>query len=144
MTKPLKLIAQSPEELTILSSLMQDTTVRIADMAWLPGQRRFALVGNRYRWEKKGWLRRPKGERVRVALHFSGITHAQLSSIDLAAKDTVLDLLDMEAHETGIGVTILLNFADGASIRLSAEAVDATATDLTEPWEATARPRHKD
>jgi hypothetical protein len=144
MTKPLKLIAQSPEELTILSSLMQDMTVLVADMAWQPREKRFALVGNRYRWEKKGWLRRPKGERVRAAIHFAGIAHAQLSSINLTEKDTVLNLLDIEAHETGVGVTILLNFADGASIRLSAETVDVTATDLTEPWEAIARPRHKD
>ena len=64
--------------------------------------------------------------------------------LDLEAKDTVLSLLDMEVHETGIGVTILLNFAGNASIRLSAEAVDAAATDLSDTWEAVARPSHND
>jgi len=147
MSEALKLIAQTPVDLTIISSLMQDTTVLVGDMAWLPGDNRFALVGNRYRWEKKGWFRRPKGERVRAALHFSGVNSAQLSAIDLQQKDLVLDLLNVEAHEesqeAGGGVSILLNFAGSASIRLSAEAVDAVVTDLTDAWEAKARPTHK-
>jgi len=148
MSEALKLIAQTPVDLTIISSLMQDTTVLVGDMAWLPSENRFALVGNRYRWEKKGWFRRPRGERVRSALHFSGVNSAQLSAIDLTQKDMVLDLLNIEAHEesqeAGGGVSILLNFAGGASIRLSAEAVDAVVTDLTGAWEAKVRPDHKD
>lgn len=144
MIEALKLIAQTPEDLTVMSSLMQDTTVKVEDMAWQPDEALFAFVGNRYRWEKKGWLRRPKGERVRTAVHFSGVSHAQLSGIDLEAKDTVLELLDMEAHDTGVGTTVLLNFAGGASVKLTSEVVDATLTDLTTPWEAKARPRHED
>ena len=144
MIEALKLIAQTPEDLTVMSSLMQDTTVKVEDMAWHPHEALFAFVGNRYRWEKKGWFRRPKGERVRTAVHFSGVSHAQLSGIDLEAKDTVLELLDMEAHDTGVGTTVLLNFAGGASIKLTSEVVDATLTDLTTPWEAKARPRHED
>ncbi len=144
MSQSLKLIAQTPEDLTVMSSLMQDTTVRVEDMAWLPNDGRFAFVGNRFRWEKKGWFRRPKGERVRTAIHFSGIKSAQLTGIDLSAHEQVLDLLDMEAHDTGIGTVILLNFADGASVRLSCEVVDAALTDLSDPWEARTRPRHTD
>lgn len=141
--KQLKLIAQSAEDLVVISSLMQDTTVRVGDMAWLPDETRFAMVGNRYVWETKRWFRRPKGERVRTALHFSGISSAQIVGIDLSDEDAILSLLDIEVHETGVGITILLNFADNASIRLSAEVVDATATDLSNTWEAIARPRHK-
>lgn len=144
MIEALKLIAQTPDDLTVISSLMQDTTVLVGDMAWLPKEQQFALVGNRYRWEKKGWFRRPKGERVRTAMHFSGINSAQLTGIDLSQKEEVLDLLNIEAHETGIGVSILLNFAGEASIRLSAETIDAVVTDLTDAWEARARPSHKD
>ncbi len=144
MIEALKLIAQTPEDLTVMSSLMQDTTVKVEDMAWKPGEKLFAFVGNRYRWEKKGWFRRPKGERVRTAVHFSGVSHAQLNGLDLEAKDTVLELLDMEAHDTGVGTTVLLNFAGGATVKLTSEVVDAALTDLTMPWEAKARPRHKD
>lgn len=144
MIEALKLIAQTPEDLTVMSSLMQDSTIKIGDMAWLPDDSTFAFVGNRYRWEKKGWFKRPKGERVRTAMHFSGIKSAQWHDIDFNAKDTVLNLLDMEAHDTGIGTTVLLNFAGGGAVRLSCEVVDAAMTDLTTPWEAKSRPRHED
>lgn len=144
MKEALKLIAQTPEDLTVMSSLMQDTTVKVSDMAWREGEKLFAFVGNRYRWEKKGWFRRPKGERVRTAVHFTGIDHVQLSGLELDAKETVLELLDMEAHDTGVGTTIFLNFAGGASVKLSCEVVDGALTDLTTPWEAKARPRHND
>ncbi|MBO6504111.1 MAG: DUF2948 family protein [Kordiimonadaceae bacterium] len=144
MTDPLKLIAQTPEDLTVMSSLMQDTTVKVGDMAWQESEQLFAFVGNRYRWEKKGWFRRPKGERVRTAIHFTGINHVQLTSVNLDDKEQVLELLDMEAHDSGVGTTILLNFAGGGTVKLSCEVVDAALTDLTTPWEAKQRPRHKD
>lgn len=144
MSEPLKLIAQTPEDLTVMSSLMQDMTVLVSDMAWLPTERRFAMVGNRYRWEKKGWFRRPKGERIRTAFHLTGVDSAQLTGIDLKQKDMVLDLLDVEAHDTGIGFSILLNFADGGSVRLTSETVDAALTDLSTPWEARSRPQHQE
>lgn len=144
MSKQLKLIAQTPEDLTVVSSLMQDAAILVGDMAWLPAAHQFALVANRYRWEKKSWFRHPKGERLRSALHFSGVSKAQVSGFDLTDKEAVLDLLDIEAHDTGVGYTILLQFAGDATVRLSAETVDAALTDLTESWDAVRRPAHED
>lgn len=144
MSDPLKLFGQTPEELTVLSSLLQDATVRVGDIAWLPAERRFAFVSNRFRWEKKRRFLRPKGDRVRTGFHLNGILNAKLHQIDLKAKDDVLELLDLEAHEDGEGFIILVNFAGGGAVRLEAECVDAALTDLGEDWEAIARPRHKD
>lgn len=144
MSDQLKLIGQSPEELTVLSTLLQDTTVRVGDIAWLPSERRFAFVGNRFRWEKKRKFLRPKGERVRTGFHLNGILDAKLHQIDLKAKDDVLELLDLEAHEDGEEFIILINFAGGAAIRLKAECVDANLSDLSDDWQAMARPRHED
>lgn len=144
MSDPLKLFGQTPEELSVLSSLLQDATVRIGDIAWLPAERRFAFVGNRFRWEKKRKFFRPKGERVRAGFHLNGILSAKLHQIDLKAKDDVLELLDLEAHEDGDAFIILVNFAGGGAIRLEAECVDATLTDLGDDWQAIARPRHED
>lgn len=142
MSKPLKLIAQTPEDLTVISSLLQDMTVRVADMDFSKAENRFAMVGNRYRWEEKRWFRRPKGERVRTGIHFSGISSVQQSGFDAADNDAVYELLDMEAHETDLGVVIHLHFAGGAAARLSCEVVDAVATDLSDSWAATKRPHH--
>lgn len=142
MNNPMKLVGQSPEELAIISGLMQDTTVRIADIAWLPEDHRFALVGNRFRWEKKRRFFRPKGERIRTGFHINGILEAKVHDIDLNAKDEVLELLNMEAHENGEEFFILMNFAGGASVRLKAECIDAVMTDLGEEWKAIERPHH--
>ena len=150
MSTPIKLIAQSEDDLAIISTLMQDSTVKIGDIAWLPAEQRFAFVGNRYQWEKKRWFRRPKGSRVRVAFHLNGISSAQMQGIDLADTDSVLDLLNIEAIRTVVegsadnenGFTLHLYFSGGASIRLQADTIDAVATDIGESWEAIARPSH--
>jgi Protein of unknown function (DUF2948) len=143
MSKPLKLIVQSEKDLQIISSALQDMTVRIGDMAWLKAEQRFALVGNRFRWEKKGWFRRPKGERIRTAFHLNGITAAKLHQIDLTNSDTVLDLLTLTATKQEKGVSVQLVFAGGAAIHLSTDALDGLVTDIGESWDAIERPRHQ-
>jgi len=142
MSKSLKLIAQSEQDMQIISSILQDMTVRIGDMTWLKAEQRFALIGNRFRWEKKGWFRRPKGERVRTAFHLNGISEAKLHRIDPADSDTVLELLDIEAHEQEGRFVFRLNFAGGATVHLEADTVDGLATDMGESWDAIERPRH--
>ena len=143
MSAPIKLIAQSEEDLAVISALLQDTAVRVGDIAWLPKEKRFAFVGNRFQWEKKKLFRRPKGERVRTAFHLNGISTAQLQDLDLKDADNVLDLLNIEATETENGFTIVLNFSGGAAIRLQTEAIDAVATDISDSWDAVARPSHE-
>jgi len=142
MSKPLKLILQSEEDLPVVSSLLQDSTIRIGDMAWLKSEQRFAFVGNRFRWEKKGWFRRPKGERIRTAFHLNGITSARLHDIDPGDSDTVLELLDIELLSGDDGLAILFNFAGGAAIHLLSDSIDGLVTDIGESWDALERPRH--
>lgn len=144
MSDPLKLLARSPEDLTVMSSLMQDATVRVGDIDFDAKGHRFTLVGNRFRWEKKRRFFRPKGERIRTGLHLTGVLNAQLQGLDPEDKDQVLELLSLEAHEAGEEFDIHVNFAGGPTIKLRAECVDAVMTDLTEAWEARARPAHQD
>lgn len=144
MSDTLKLISHTEEDLTVMSGLLQDTTVRVGDIAWMPSEHRFAFVGNRFRWEKKRKFFRPKGERVRTGFHMNGILAAKLHGIDIKDKDTVLELLDIEVHENGVDYFIMLNFAGGPSIRLTAECIDATLSDMGDEWEALERPRHAD
>jgi hypothetical protein len=47
----LKLIALDEEDLAVVSSLLQDAVLRVADMTYVPGQKRFAVL-NRFDWEK--------------------------------------------------------------------------------------------
>ena len=47
----LKLVALDPEDLAIVSAHLQDAIVRVGDLAYLPKERRFALVARRFDWE---------------------------------------------------------------------------------------------
>ena len=51
--KPLKLRAYDREDFAVVSAVLQDALVPTIDMAWLPGEQRFACVANRFRWERR-------------------------------------------------------------------------------------------
>ncbi|MBL4793587.1 MAG: TonB-dependent receptor [Citromicrobium sp.] len=80
----MKLLAQSAEDLTVMSSLMQDATVRTGDIDFTPKAHRLTFVANRFRWEKKRKFFRPKGERVRTGLHMNGILKVQAQGLAAA------------------------------------------------------------
>ena len=50
LAQALKLIALDREGLGVISAHIQNTCVKRADMAWLPGQQRFIVAGMRYDW----------------------------------------------------------------------------------------------
>ena len=73
---PLKLLALDVEDLQVVSSHLQDAVVRVGDMAYVPSQKRFAAILNRFDWESaekdgKGY------KRLRTALRFDGVLRAQ-------------------------------------------------------------------
>jgi hypothetical protein len=51
--KPLKLRAYDREDFAVVSAVLQDALVPVIDMAWLAEEQRFALVANRFRWERR-------------------------------------------------------------------------------------------
>ena len=71
--EPLKLIALDEEDLAVVSSLLQDAVLRVADMTYVPAQKRFAAVLNRFDWETaakdgdqdKDFRRRRAGAQIR-------------------------------------------------------------------------------
>ena len=53
MSNTLKLIAQDDEQLTIISSLAQDSIIKSNEMGYDKKTKRFALLMNRYRHEEE-------------------------------------------------------------------------------------------
>ena len=49
--QPLSLGAEDDDDLAVISAVVQDATVRVADLAWEPRRRRFTLMLNRFLWE---------------------------------------------------------------------------------------------
>jgi hypothetical protein len=143
MTKTLKLAAADAEDLQILSARLQDAAGKLKDFVWLPKQRRFAAMLNRYRWEDvKG-----PGTRVRAVLRFDGVSKVQSTNVKRGASEAVVSLLTInftpnaEGDPSGM---IELVLAGGGSIRLTVECIDAELADQTGPWTARARPSHED
>ncbi len=144
----LKLIALDAEDLAVLSAHLQDAVIRIGDIAYLPRERRFAAVGNRFDWsDALAGLngRREEFTRRRAALRFERVLGAKLQGIDLARKDAVLSLLaiSFEPGETPQG-RITLHFAGGGAIRLEVECVEAEMKDLGPVWRVASMPSHPD
>ncbi|WP_374765136.1 DUF2948 family protein [Yunchengibacter salinarum] len=147
MSQPLKLMARTAEDLTVLSSIMQDATVRVGDMAYEKGAARFTLIANRFCWEKRA-LFGLKRQRVRAALHFNAVRAVKSRNIP-EDEDHVLNLLAVRGHGLEPGadsgetdLELLLSFSGDRDVALTVEAPDVILTDLGPPWRARRQPRH--
>ncbi len=136
---PLNLGAEDADDLQVIATLTQDAIFPVTEMTWQPGQRRFALLLNRFRWEDKdAAARRGRAfERVQAVLMFGSVLSVASQGIDRSDKDMILSLLSVEFEpgEDGAG-QILLTLAGDGAIRLSVEAIDVTLKDVTRPYKA--------
>ncbi|MBB5702444.1 hypothetical protein FHS76_002322 [Ochrobactrum daejeonense] len=141
----LKLVALDEEDLQVLSAHLQDAVLKVSDLQYLAGEKRFLLTANRFAWEesKPKFLRKPQYQRRRAALHFNRVTFARATGIDRRKPDDVLSLLAIRfvAEEAPAG-TIELTFSANAAIRLEVECIEAQLTDLGAAWETESLPRH--
>ncbi|MCF4097677.1 DUF2948 family protein [Maritalea mediterranea] len=138
----LKLLALDQEDLDVISAYTQDAIIKVADMGYVPGDKRFAFLMNRFAWEKGD--KSKKGERRRSALHFDNVLSAKSAGFDVNAKDGVLELLTIRFEETDApSGTITLNFAGGGSVALEVECLEARLADLGAAWRAKAKPAHE-
>jgi hypothetical protein len=138
----LKLIALDEEDLAVVSSLLQDAVVRVADMTYVPAQKRFAAVLNRFDWEKA--LKEGKDyRRQRTALRFDRVFGAQLKNVKPSGGDRILSLLAVSFEPGDLpGGHVTLTFSGDASIQLEVECIEAELKDLGLVWRTRSRPEH--
>lgn len=146
MTASMRLRAVDAEDLRVVSALLQDAIIPIADMAYLPESSEFVLLASRFQWEGS----RPDGgptpdeggegaSRIQCAVRFSGVTAVRRRGIDLCRRDRFLSLL---ALEPGDGV-LLLRLSGNADIRLEGASIECRLSDRGEAWPAQSRPVHR-
>jgi DUF2948 family protein len=138
----LKLVALDAEDLAVLSAHLQDAVAKVGDIAYLPKEKRFAMVLNRFDWtgpEENSPLRR------RAGIHFERVLAAKTRGIDLAVRDAIVNLLaiEFEEKERPSGIVTLL-FSGDAAIQLEVECLEAALSDLGLQWPAQKRPRHQE
>ncbi|MCX2723580.1 DUF2948 family protein [Roseibium salinum] len=139
----LKLAALDEEDLKVLSAHLQDAVLTIADIRFLPKEKKALLVMNRFVWDKEPDRRSKSHERRRSALAFSQVNAMKAQNIRQDAKGAVLELLAVtfEPGEEPSG-QIRLVFAGGGSLALDVECIEAQLTDLGAAWATRNRPMH--
>lgn len=145
--QPLKLVALDADDLEVMSAHLQDAVMLVRDMAYVPAQKRFAVITNRFDWEnaiknEAGADKQPY-QRRRSALRFDRVLGTQLKGLRQSAASAVVELLAIRfepAEEPEGHITLL--FAGGGAIRLHVECIEAELRDLGPAWRAQSKPRH--
>ena len=143
MSEPLKIRAYDAESLNVLSACVQDAIVPICDIAYLPDERRFVLVVNRFKWEDcdDGCLTGDGDtvfERTLCGICFEDVRAVKTLKLDLRRRDQIFSLLALDYHDQ----CVELHFCGGSAIRLEVDCVRCRADDMGESWPTRNRPRH--
>ncbi|MEI4485782.1 DUF2948 family protein [Frigidibacter sp. MR17.14] len=137
--RALHLGAITPEDLQVISALCQDAVLTGADIRWEPKARRLVLLVNRFRWEDRTEATREgrAPERVRALLILGGVLRVSSQGIARGDGDMVLSLLGLgwEPGADGAG-RLVLTFAGDGALAASAECLDVTLRDVTQPYVA--------
>ncbi len=146
MGEPLQLRAEDAEDLSVISSCLQDSLVPLADMRYDRPARQFVMAVNRFRWEacEAGSAAEAVFERIACAITFHEVRAVSLRGMDQSRRDRPLELLALmvaESDKAG-AVTVLLVFAGGGRIRLELDRIRCELRDFGEPWPTRWRPRH--
>ncbi len=142
--RPLRLMAADAEDLKVISTCLQDAVAKIGDFAFLPRERRFAFVANRFLWECCTDKETGAFARVRVGAHFDDVLAVKQLNLRSDVKEAIVELLAVrfEPGADGAGA-VILDFAGGGAIRLEVESINCEMRDLSAPWRTRARPSHE-
>jgi hypothetical protein len=130
----LKLIAFDADDLAVISAHVQNASLKVQDMAYMPSQKRFAAVASRLDWTCL-IDEQPQSTQTRFlsALRLDRVLGAKVTGIDLSQKDETLTLLALQfaanAADDPEGFVTLF-FAEGGAIRLHVECIEAELRDL--------------
>lgn len=159
MAALLKLRARDARDLETISACVQDALVALGDIKYLPRERRFALMLNRFRWEALpvgdaapatpakdeaagdvGFADQGEAEfeRIHAVLTFDRVRAVKRKGLEQAATDGVLSLLTLRLD----GRYLLIAFAGGGAIRLDVDQLFCYLEDLGESWPTVWRPAH--
>ncbi len=142
--RPLRLTAETADDLAVISALVQDAVAHAREVAWIPRRRRLAILLNRFRWEDRVAAEREgrSYERVRACLVFDGVLAVRGRGVDPRDREATLSLLRIdfapEPREGAAGGLVTVSLAGGGEIVLDVECIEARLVDMSRPWEARA------
>ncbi|WP_300379468.1 DUF2948 family protein [Henriciella sp.] len=144
-TKPLRLIAEDTDDLTVISASVQDAVTKAENLAYEARRHRFSIELNRFRWEATRGKKKGPQTRVRSLLAFDGVLSVKTLGISKTDPEMVYSLLkiDFEPDEDPPGGVVRLLFAGDGELALRVEALDVTLLDSDYEWTTRHTPSHE-
>ena len=136
--RALYLGAFTPQDVEIISTILQDSIFCIYDLDWLKKKQRVAVLVNRFRWENKSEYieKNSAPERVKSLLIIDNVLNISSQGIDRSDSTAPLNLLNLDLkRQKNIFLTLLLsNFG---AIKFELDAIELSIKDVTRPYKAT-------
>ena len=118
-----KVIAQSPDDLQIVSAICAESKVKISDIKYLPTTKIFLL--SVLRKDKETDNDKP----INSVVKFEFIESSKSKNIDQSNTDLTLELFAIDIFKKKENFEIVLLFSKNGIITLSTEVVDVTLED---------------
>ena len=130
--------AVTPEDLEVISSILQDGIFFVKDFAWLKKKRQVAVLINRFRWENKSayTMKKTIPERVRSLLIVDNVSNVSFKGIDRSDRNAPLNLLKLDLNQSKNSIFLTLLLSDFGAIRCEVEALELSIKDVTRPHKA--------
>ena len=152
MTGALKIIARDAEDLVVVSACLQDALVPLTETRYLPQERRFIMVVNRFRWERAAGAQGGAMadatfeddedfgnlQRINCGICIDRVLAVRSRGISQSKPDEFLSLLSLHLD----GGKLNLVFAGGGVIQLDVEALRLYLHDLGTAWPTQWQPEH--
>lgn len=135
MTEKLRLMAGDAEDLAVIAACVQDARITLREMAFTPGEHRFAAAFKRYRRERlPNWSDCEGLTECLAALVFDSIDQVKYRGLDAGKPDVELTLLTI-ATEPGKDhlIHIDLVFEGDAQIQLRTDRIQCRLDDFGAP-----------
>lgn len=122
-----KIIANSPEDLTLISALCSKSNVKQSNIKYLKNNKIFLITLERQDNES---MNSPK--KIISIVKFEYIENSKSKNINQNQSDKILNLLGIKLFKINNNYQILLLFSNNAAITLFTETIDVTLEDLEE------------
>ena len=118
-----KVIAQSPDDLQIISAICAESKVKISDIKYLPSTKIFLLSISRIDKENN------EAKFINSVVKFEFIENSKSKNIDQSNLELSLELLAIDIFKKEENFEIILLFSKNRIITLSTEVIDVTLED---------------
>lgn len=135
--KPVRLMAQSAEDLPVISALLQDALIDSKNISWMKKHGRVAILMSRFRWEDRVAAERSGRpfERVQSMLVIDSARGLRASGVSPKDDDLILSVLALEFGETADGAgTLTVTLSGDGALAVDVECVDIRLQDVSRPY----------